>query len=275
MPQLPGVLVSLLETVGPLSNYPLPGRCLAEISAGLKHSLLNFSSISWNRWAYDTIDCSSTLITKVPSVRWRKGVALTPTLIFLSAVLILPFPTFQYPQILSTLSLWLTQLTPSHVENLGRLEGRSSLLLCSQKSLPIPFFMFSLNPKLTSSTSVAERSVGEKQPHRSIPPCPMHPQNSFHPFQRPAPSLPPSDCPSSYASSKSYLKPHPQPMKPQTPTPHATHAHKPHTGRSIANSNLCPHVPAADRIFSWCMPFGSHHQHDAILHARKADYKLL
>ena len=106
--------------------------------------------------------------------------------------------------------------------------------------------------------------MGEKQPHRSISPCPTHPRNSFHPFQHPAPSLPPSDCPSSYISSKSYLKPHPQSMKPQTPTPCATCAHKPHAGCSIANSNLHPHVPAADRIFSWCTPFGSCHQHDVV-----------
>jgi hypothetical protein len=33
-------------------------------------------------------------------------------------------------------------------------------------------------------------------------------------------------------------------------------------GRSIIDNELRPHVPAAERIFSWRTPFGSRHQHD-------------
>lgn len=87
---------------------------------------------------------------------------------------------------LSILNLLPIQLTPSRAENQGWLESRSSRLLSSLRSYPTAFFMFSLNRKLTSSTSVVERSVGEKKSHNSFSPHPTRPRNSFHPFQRPS-----------------------------------------------------------------------------------------
>ena len=124
--------------------------------------------------------------------------------------------------------------------------------------------MLSLNRKLTSSTSVAERSVGEKQPQNSISPRPTCPQNSFHPFQRlPASLLPPNRL-SHNRSSKSILKSpsQPKPSKSSNSTSHIIRARKPHVGRSIIPNELCPHVPASQHIFLWCTPFGYCHQHD-------------
>ena len=124
--------------------------------------------------------------------------------------------------------------------------------------------MFSLNRKLTSSTSVAERSVREKQSHNSISPRPTRPRNSFHPFQHPLPpSLPPARL-LPKQSSKSIPKRQSQPKssKNLSSTSHIIRARKPHAGRSITHNELRPHVPAAQRIFSWRTPFGSRHQND-------------
>ena len=124
--------------------------------------------------------------------------------------------------------------------------------------------MFSLNRKLTSATSVAERSVGEKQPQNSISPRPTCPRNSFHPFQRPPTSpLPPNRLPHN-RPSKSILKSssQPKPLKSSNSTSRIIRARKPHVGRSIIPNELRPHVPASQRIFSWRTPFGYRHQHD-------------
>ena len=124
--------------------------------------------------------------------------------------------------------------------------------------------MFSLNRKLTSSTSVAERSVGEKQSHNSISPRPTRPRNSFHPFQRPLPSSPSLHHVSPKQPPKPIPKSHssPKTSKNSNSTSHIARARKPHAGRSITYNELRPHVPAAQRIFSWRTPFGSRHQND-------------
>ena len=124
--------------------------------------------------------------------------------------------------------------------------------------------MFSLNRKLTSSTNVAERSVGEKQSHVSISPRPTCPRNSFHPFQRPLPSSLPSDHLPPKQTSKPIPKTYSQPNPSKNPnsSSRVIRARKPHAGRSITHNELRPHVPAAQRIFSWRTPFGSRHQND-------------
>ena len=155
-----------------------------------------------------------------------------------------------------------TQLTPSCVENQGKLGSISHLPLSSHQSSPIVFFMFSLDRRLTLLTCVAERSVGERKPSKPISPHPMCPQNSFHPFQCSAPLSPPSDCIPSTTSFTSTPKSSSPPKSHKTPTsiPHVTCTHKPQADRSITHNELCPHVPAADHIFSWCTPFSSCHQ---------------
>jgi hypothetical protein len=124
--------------------------------------------------------------------------------------------------------------------------------------------MFSLNRKLTSSTTVVESSMGEKQPPNSISPRPMCSQNSFHPFQRPSTPSPSSNR----LSSTLPLAPNlhslslPKTSKKSLLTSRVIRAHKPHVGCSIIDNELRPHVPAAERIFSWHTPFSSRHQHD-------------
>ena len=138
--------------------------------------------------------------------------------------------------------------------------------------------MFNLNRQLISSTSVDERSVGEKKPPSSISPRPTHPRNSFHPFQSSSTVSQPHQC-SSYSS---YSHPCLLPVPSSTPTASTTspqvpltispkspasssrliRARKPQSGRAIAYNELRPHVPAAERIFSWRTPFGSRHQAD-------------
>jgi hypothetical protein len=135
-------------------------------------------------------------------------------------------------------------------------------------SFLIAFFMFSLNRQLISSTCVAERSVGEKQSPNSISPRPTRPRNSFHPFQRPLPtpcshpylSL---DTPSKPSTIDSLLpKPSTTSSKISNSSFRVIRARKPQSGRSIADNDLRPHVPAAERIFSWHTPFGSRHHAD-------------
>ena len=106
--------------------------------------------------------------------------------------------------------------------------------------------------------------MGEKQLHNSISPRPMRPRNSFHPFQRPcSPSLSPSRL-SHNQSPKIILKSpsQPKPSKNTNPTSRVIRARKPHVGRSIIHNELHPHVPTAQRIFSWHTPFGCRHQND-------------
>jgi hypothetical protein len=124
--------------------------------------------------------------------------------------------------------------------------------------------MFNLNRKLTSSTTVAERSVGEKTPQNSISPRPTCPRNSFHPFQRPLPAPVTASPSSNFLSPNLLSKTNPTPCSHQSfnSTSRIIRARKPHTGRSIIDNDLRPHVPAADRIFSWRTPFGSRHQRD-------------
>jgi hypothetical protein len=125
--------------------------------------------------------------------------------------------------------------------------------------------MFSLNRQLTSSTIVAERSVGEKQPPNSISPRPTRPRNSFHPFQcSPAPYSHhhhPLNTPPKANTTVSSL---PQPLTTLPKAPNSSsriiRARKPRPGSSITHNHLRPHVPAAERIFSWRTPFGSRHQ---------------
>ena len=121
--------------------------------------------------------------------------------------------------------------------------------------------MFNLDRRLASSTHVAERSVGEKKPFKSISPRPTRPRNSFHPFQCPAPFPLSSDYIPPTASLTSTSNPSLPPTLPKTPNtiPRAIRARKPQPGRSIIDNELRPHVPAADRIFSWRTPFGSRH----------------
>ena len=140
--------------------------------------------------------------------------------------------------------------------------------------------MFNLNRQLTSSTSVTKRSVGEIQSPNSISLRPMHPQNSFRPFQcsstvpssykRPSSvAHPPQHCPPAPSSTSnttniSLQVPHKKSPKAPILSPRVIHAHKPQLGRAIAYNDLRPHVPTAERIFSWRMPFGScHHAHVA------------
>jgi hypothetical protein len=147
------------------------------------------------------------------------------------------------------------------------------LPLSSHRSSLILFFMFSLNRKLTSSTTVAERSVGEKRSRNPILPRPTRPRNSFHPFHRP--SLPP--LPSEFSLSDISSKPpklhltpcspphitsHSLPKPLKNSTPRTIRARKPHVGHSIVANQLRPHVPATERIFSWRTPFGSRHQYE-------------
>ena len=140
--------------------------------------------------------------------------------------------------------------------------------------------MFNLNRQLTSSTSVAERSVGEIQSPNSISPRPTRPRNSFRPFQC-SPTVPPSyKRPPSVAHPPQHLPPAasstsnttnillqvPHKKSPKAPnfSPRVIRARKPQLGRAIAYNDLRPHVPAAERIFSWRTPFGSrHHAHVA------------
>ena len=72
----------------------------------------------------------------------------------------------------------------------------------------------------------------------------------------------PAVCIPSTSSFTSTPKSPSPPKSPKTPTsiPHVTHAHKPQAGCSITHNELHTHVPAANHIFSWCTPFGSHHQ---------------
>jgi len=84
----------------------------------------------------------------------------------------------------------------------GQLESSSSQPSSSQMSLLTALFMFSLNRKLTSLTSVTERPVGEKPSHNSISLRPTCPQNSFHPFQCPLPASVTTPPSSDHLSSK-------------------------------------------------------------------------
>lgn len=145
MPPLLGVLVLLWGTDGLPSNCLLCGRSLAEIFAGLRRWLLSYSSTSLNRSVCTIATCLSTPIIRGPLVRWRRGVALTPISISLSAVLMLSFLISPFLQKWSILNPQLILPTPSHAEIRGRPESRCSQLLCSQGSYPIVFFMFSLN----------------------------------------------------------------------------------------------------------------------------------
>ena len=124
--------------------------------------------------------------------------------------------------------------------------------------------MFSLDRKLTSSTCVAERSVGEKKSPNSFSPRPTRPQNSFHPFQRP--TSPSPNCLSKKQSftptSTSHLPSNSPAIQFSDSSSRVIRPRKPHSGRSITNSKLRPHVAAADRIFLWRTPFGSRHQAD-------------
>jgi len=122
--------------------------------------------------------------------------------------------------------------------------------------------MFSLDRKLTSSTCVTKRPMGKIQPPNSILPCPTPSRNSFHPFlPNPCPPHPTPlpDCIAQTCLTDPPLPPtSPAPHAPSPPS-HTVHPRKPHSGCSISHNELCPHVPAADRIFSWHTPFGSRH----------------
>jgi len=123
--------------------------------------------------------------------------------------------------------------------------------------------MFSLDHTLASSTCVAERPVGQIEFPNSILPCPMGSQNSFHPFLHPPPPLsPPAHIAAAPSLNPSLLPPSHTSLT-SSPSSCVICSHKPQTGRSIIHNELRPHVPAADHIFSWRTPFGSHH-HTAV-----------
>jgi len=123
--------------------------------------------------------------------------------------------------------------------------------------------MFSLDRTLASSTRVAKRPVGQIEFPNSILPCPMGSRNSFHPFLHPPPPLsPPAHIAAAPSLNPSLLPPSHTSLT-SSPSSRIIHSRKPQTGRSIIHNELRPHVPAADRIFSWRTPFGSRH-HTAV-----------
>ena len=136
--------------------------------------------------------------------------------------------------------------------------------------------MSSLNLRFPSAAHVVKRSVGGRQSSDIIPPCPTGSQNSFHPFcssstiliNSKSSKLPNPSLPSLLAaeivqqSSLSSLS-----LNFSSP-PHA-HIHpctiQPHKLKSkqlIIPSYICPHVTAADCLFSWDTPFGDCQQEE-------------
>jgi hypothetical protein len=89
----------------------------------------------------------------------------------------------------------------------------------------------------------------------------MRPRNSFHPFQRSPLVSHSHDTTHSHDSKQTSLpKSSKIPSKKLNSSAHVISARKPQPGRSINHNELRPHVPAAERIFSWRTPFGSRHQ---------------
>jgi len=116
------------------------------------------------------------------------------------------------------------------------------------------------------ATRVAEMTVGGTT---SVPPRPTRHQNLFHPFKirtttplttpTPTPTLHSFPLTHSTSSLVRQVNPHILPS-----SPHIIKAQKPQSGRQISQNVLRPHVPAADRLFSWDTPHAARHRQHLI-----------
>jgi len=284
----PGVLASLSVVNGLLFNSHLPGRLKAEIFAGLKQWLLNFllTFLSQEVFMRPTYLCI--LTTKAPSALSIKAIVVIFMLIWLSTIHISPLWLYQSSSKLSTLSLMQIQLILSCAGNQDLLESRFSHLLSSLRSFLHAFLMprlalllptallsaltlmysplLRLDYPFKLATRVAEMTVGGTT---SVPPCPTRHQNLFHPFKTctttplttptPMPTLHSFPLTHSTSSLVQQVNPHILPS-----SPHIIKARKPQSGHQISQNVLCPHVPAADHLFSWDTPHAAHHRQHLI-----------
>jgi len=116
------------------------------------------------------------------------------------------------------------------------------------------------------ATRVAKMTVGGTT---SVPLRPTRHQNLFHPFKirtttplttpTPTPTLHSFPLTHSTSSSVRQVNPHILPS-----SPHIIKARKPQSGHQISQNVLCPHVPAADHLFSWDTPHAARHRQHLI-----------
>ena len=124
--------------------------------------------------------------------------------------------------------------------------------------------MSSLERTFPSAARGVERPVGERRTLVSTSPRPTQPRNSFHPYR--SHTMPSSNIPITPPAPSTLHPPTEPKLLPVPSFPIATNMscstkpRKPQNGRSITTSHLCPHVAAADCIFSWDTPFGARHR---------------
>ena len=116
------------------------------------------------------------------------------------------------------------------------------------------------------ATRVAEMNVGGTT---SVPPRPTCHQNLFHPFKTrattslttPTPISTLHTFPPTSPTSPSVQQPNPHIL---SPSPCIIKPRKPQSGRQVSQNALRPHVPPADRLFSWDTPHAARHRQHLI-----------